>query len=195
MVYVGHCTTRRYAMWAFTQGVAKVSISFSFITFMRWLIVGVPKITGTRTTKFNKSQITRAILSSSQPWTPSTWTCMMTQPKGQVSTLPKPTQVTHLLTRSVIYIYLHTIVEKGYTALSIDPYCSYIFDLIPPEKGLGFKKGDCLCCPMLWVSPPWVPSVWSSWLEGPGLPSLVPSPPFTLNGQLIWMPSPVDTRR
>ena len=39
-------------------------------------------------------------------------------------------------------IYLHTIVEKGYTALSVDPHLSYIFNPIPLERGDGIQEGS-----------------------------------------------------
>ena len=64
-VSVAHQTVRSKATWAFTQGIAKASISFSLIAFMMWFIVGVPKIMGTHATKFDKSGNTRAIWSSS----------------------------------------------------------------------------------------------------------------------------------
>ena len=93
---------------------------------------------------------------------------MMTWPKGQVSALPKPTQVTHLPTRCVRghtlrecsstknwdnLIYLCTIVKKGHTALSIDPHLSYIFDPIPPEKVVRIEEGSlCVASYTLGVS-------------------------------------------
>ena len=40
------CTDNRCATLAFTHGIAKASISLSFMTFMMWLIVVVPKIRG-----------------------------------------------------------------------------------------------------------------------------------------------------
>ena len=39
-------TDKRWATQAFAQGVAKASISLSFMTFTMWLIVGVPNIMG-----------------------------------------------------------------------------------------------------------------------------------------------------
>ena len=58
-------TDKRWATLAFAQGIAKASISlFSFMTFMTWLIVGVHKIMGILSAKFNKSGTTRAIWSS-----------------------------------------------------------------------------------------------------------------------------------
>ena len=39
-------------------------------------------------------------------------------------------------------IYLHTFVEEGNTALSINPYLGYIFDPIPLEKGVGIQEGS-----------------------------------------------------
>ena len=58
-------------------------------------------------------------------------------------------------------------------------------------KGFGFKKGVSTWHPLPWVSPPGAPSVWLPFLEGPGLPSSAPSPPFSLNVGQFWMPSPV----
>ena len=46
---------KRWATLAFAQGTAKASISLSFMTFKMQLIVGVPKIMGILSTKFNKS--------------------------------------------------------------------------------------------------------------------------------------------
>ena len=40
----------------FTHGIARASISVSFITLMTWLIVGIPKITGTHTAKIGQIQ-------------------------------------------------------------------------------------------------------------------------------------------
>ena len=47
-------------------------------------------------------------------------------------------------------------------------------------KGLGFKKGVWVWHFMSEVSHPGTPSAWSPFLEGLGLPSLVPSPPSSL---------------
>ena len=54
-------TDKRWAPLAFTQGITKASISLSFMTFMRQLIMGVPNITGILSAKFNKSRTTSAI--------------------------------------------------------------------------------------------------------------------------------------
>ena len=58
-------------------------------------------------------------------------------------------------------------------------------------KGLGFKKGICVWCTMPWASLPGAPLAWPPWLEGSRLPSPVLSPPFSSNGWLFWMPSPI----
>ena len=34
-------------------------------------------------------------------------------------------------------VYLHTIIEEGHTAFSIDPYPGYILDTIPSVEGIG----------------------------------------------------------
>ena len=57
-------TDKRWATLAFAQDITKASISLSFMMFMMWLIVGVPKIMGILFRKFNKSGTTRAIWSS-----------------------------------------------------------------------------------------------------------------------------------
>ena len=164
---------------------------------MTWLIIGVPKITGTCTAKFDKSRITRAIWSSSYPWTLSTWTHIMTQPKGRVNALPKPTQETHLNTKSDKGPTLRecSLTKFGVTVFICAPLSRMVIQLslliltlamfLTPNyhrKGLGFKKGVCVLLPMLWASLPGVLLAQSPCLEGSGLPSLVLSPPFSLNG-------------
>ena len=52
-------------------------------------------------------------------------------------------------------------------------------------KGSGFKKGVCAQHFMPWVSHPWAPLAWPSFLEGLSLPSLVPSP---LSGLKVHLP-------
>ena len=37
-------------------------------------------------------------------------------------------------------IYLHTIIEKGYAALSINAYPGYIFNPIPSVEGIGIQE-------------------------------------------------------
>ena len=59
-------------------------------------------------------------------------------------------------------------------------------------KGWGFKKGICTWHCTSWAFQPGVPSAWSPFLEGPRLPSLAPSPPFGLNVDQFWMPSPAS---
>ena len=59
------CMDNRCTTLAFTHGIAKASISLSFMTFMMQLIVGVPKIMGSHSTNFDSSGMTRAIWSSS----------------------------------------------------------------------------------------------------------------------------------
>ena len=56
-------TDRRWATWVFAHGIARASVSISFITLTTWLIMGVPRMTGTHATKFDKSGTTRAIWS------------------------------------------------------------------------------------------------------------------------------------
>ena len=48
-------TDKRWATLAFAQGVTKMTISLSFVTFMMQLMVGVHKIMGILSTKFDKS--------------------------------------------------------------------------------------------------------------------------------------------
>ena len=57
-------TDKRWAILAFAKGIAKASIPLSFMTFMMWLIEGVPNIMGILSMKFDKSGTTRAIWSS-----------------------------------------------------------------------------------------------------------------------------------
>ena len=86
-----------------------------------------------------------------------------------------------------------TVNEKGHTALSIDPYLSYIFNPIPLEKGARIQEGSLFVPSYALCIPSWGTFGLVILTGGPGLPSLAPSPPFSLNGQVIWMPSPVDT--
>ena len=53
-------------------------------------------------------------------------------------------------------------------------------------KGSGFKKGVCAWHFTPWTSCPKAPSVWLSFLEGLGLPSLVPTP---LSSLKVHLPS------
>ena len=55
-VAVALCTDRRWATQAFTDGIARASISISFITFTTWLIVGVPQIIGICAAKIQQVQ-------------------------------------------------------------------------------------------------------------------------------------------
>ena len=55
-------TDKRWATLAFAQGIAKASISLSFITLMMQLMVGVPKLIGILSAKLDKSRITRGYL-------------------------------------------------------------------------------------------------------------------------------------
>ena len=90
-------------------------------------------------------------------------------------------------------IYLYTIIKKGHAALSVNPYLGYIFDPIPLEKRVGIQEGS-LCVESYTIGiPSWAPLAWLPWLVGPGLPLLMPSSLFGLNGKLTWMPSPADT--
>ena len=57
-------------------------------------------------------------------------------------------------------------------------------------KGSELRKGVCAWHPMPWASLPGVPLAWSPFLEGSGLSSSVPSPPFSLNVDQFCMPSP-----
>ena len=41
-------------------------------------------------------------------------------------------------------IYLHTIIEEGHTALSVNPYLDYIFDPISLEEVIRIQEGS-LC--------------------------------------------------
>ena len=52
-------------------------------------------------------------------------------------------------------------------------------------NGLGFKKGVYVWCLMSCASCPGAPLVWLLFFEGLGLPSLVPSPLFSLNASLF----------
>ena len=58
-------TDNIWATLAFAKGITKASISLSFKTFMMWLIMGVPNIMGILAAKFDRSETTRAIWSSS----------------------------------------------------------------------------------------------------------------------------------
>ena len=46
-----------------------------------------------------------------------------------------------------------------------------------------------------WASHLGVPLAWSPFPEGPRLPSLALSPPFSLNVSPFWMPSPTANLR
>ena len=51
-------------------------------------------------------------------------------------------------------IYLHTIIEEGHAALSVNPYLGYVFDPIPLVEGIETQEGSLYVqCPMPWACP------------------------------------------
>ena len=118
----------------------------------------------------------------------------------QVSAFPRPTQATHLLTRSdrgptskewlltnpMVIVFICAPLSRRAMQLSLLILMLTTFSIPYHQwKGSGFKKGVCLWHPMPWVSHPGTPLAWPPWLEGSGLPSLALSPPFGLNGWLF----------
>ena len=79
--------------------------------------------------------------------------------------------------------------KEGHATLSVNCHPGHIFDPVPLLERVGIQEGS------LWHPTPWaycsgVPSVELPFLEGSGLPSLVPSPLCGLNSIPFWLLSP-----
>ena len=198
------CMDRSCVTQAFTQGVARASISFSLITFMTCLIIGVPKITGTCTMKSDKSGITGLFGPHHSPGfhpLEPIWPCSLKVRQMHSLDLHRwlicwlGLKVVWLLGsgfwQNLVWLCL-SIVEKGHTALPINPYPGHVLTPYHCWKGSGFKKGVCVWPPMPWTSCPGVPLVELPFLEGSRLPSLALSPLCSLNLVLFWPFSPTD---
>ena len=83
-------------------------------------------------------------------------------------------------------------------AIQLSPLILTLATFLTPNhhwKGLGFKKGVCICHPMPWPHPPRVLLVWSLSSEGSGFHSSGPSPLCGLNVNPLSMLLPMDSCR
>ena len=187
---------KRCAALAFTHGIAKASISTSFITFMTCPMVGIPKMMGTLTMNLEKVWDDQGYL-----------IFVITLNSVHLNPLPSPTQATLAPMRLVIsptsrecsFTYLSVIVftctPLSRRAMQFSPFIfTFAMFSMPYHhwNGSRFKKGVCENNSMP-PEPPVGVSLWC-WmvLEGSGLPSPLPAPPSHLTASYPWQPSWVD---